>query len=64
VAVARNSESDPIRRWFPPSNVRDFAPPETANEALQPTHWLVGLRFALVVLLITVAVVAAIVINA
>ena len=62
--MARNSESDPVRRWFPTGNVRDFAHPDAANEVLQPTHWNVRLRLALVVLLVTVAVVAAIVINA
>ena len=62
--MARDSDPDPISRHFPLLRSRDFAPREVANEVDQPTHWLVGLRLALVVLLITVAVVAAIVINA
>ena len=53
-----------MRRWFPVQNVRDFAPPETANETLQPRYWAVGLRMALVVFLLTAVIVAAIVINA
>lgn len=62
--MPRRNEPDPIRRWFPTHHIRDFAPPEVANETLQPTYWSVRLRLALVVLLLTVAVVAAILIYA
>ena len=62
--MASADDPDPIRRRFPFLRSRDFAPRTIGNEVDQPTYWLVQVRLALVVLLITAVVVAAIVINA